>query len=976
MAAWSMMGSEAAAALIFLLIASRLLGHDDRVVAGQQLQPPMSSMPLGSSWPARNLSYLVSPASIFCFGWLQFPINAASHNNFYVAVWYAGLDNAIVWVANRNSPASDNDTLRLTADGNLLISSLDSRNSSIRLIWQTNTSSKGVSAIQILDSGNVVLRLNSTSASASTYAWESFSSPTDTLLPSQTFLVNQTLISRPTAYSSSLGYGNFKLHIQKGLPVMDYIDAASGKTIISPVRLPWPAVYYTVDAVNNMSGVAGQFMQSTGLFLVYNSSGNPVAQIIPSDYGIIVAPSSDEPVVRRLTLDPDGNLRMYGWEYASGMWVVLFQSNLKLCYSMATFAVPVCGPNGVCVDAPPQAACGCPPGFHPTDLGDVSRGCRPDNNLPLPSCDNNVSGQSSNGSTGSAISYMMLRNTNFYWFDIRFRRGIALADCQKLCTQDCSCTAVIYDLSGSGMCWLKNMLMHGYSPSEEAGGRDSYIKIWINTTASRPVIDPPSHTLAWINSSVFWSYPSSQLVVPSTNTSVPTTPTASCSQPTPPAPPPKPPGSVLSVSTAVIIVSAISSGELLCFLLALFLLYKTNLCGLIRQDQVSPAFMEHPGCRSFTYAEIVQATDNFSQPLGSGAFGEVVKGILPDAREIAVKTLQASALQGADTHDQFKAEIVTLGRIHHFNLVRLYGYCAEGPHRLLVYEFMENGSMNSFLFTEHDNIGGPGAAAAAGAGEEIRREMGMREGSPLITLSWMARYDICLGTAKGLAYLHEDCLDCIVHCDIKPENILLDREFRPKVGDFGVAYLFGRNETLETTHIRGTRGYLAPEWLACMPITGKADVFSYGMLLIEIVSGRRNFRFSQDGTVVMSPAWAFRQVQSGRLLEAVVDPRIREEVNCAEVEKVLRIAFLCLHREALARPTMKGIVQMLEDPSVELPMLPRGPGSFLEQVEAGVDYNVVHNNNIVQGPHFMNTTSTTHTTSVRTSSSSNILSPR
>ncbi|MCO5566611.1 hypothetical protein L7F22_020288 [Adiantum nelumboides] len=371
--------------------------------------------------------------------------------------------------------------------------------------------------------------------------------------------------------------------------------------------------------------------------------------------------------------------------------------------------------------------------------------------------------------------------------------------------------------------------------------------------------------------------------------------------------------------------------------------------------------------------QIIECSHRSDMRIVSNTFGGVVKGILPDAREIAVKTLLASALQGAGTHDQFKAEIATLGRIHHFNLVRLYGYCAEGPHRLLVYEFMENGFMNSFLFTEHDNTGGPGAAAAAGAGEEIGREMSMRQGPPLITLSWMARYEICLGTAKGLAYLHEDCLDCIVHCDIKPENILLDREFRPKLDDFGVAYLFGRNETLETTTIRGTRGYLAPEWLACMPITGKADVFSYGMLLIEIVSGRRNFRFSQDGTLLMSPAWVFRQVQSGHLLEAVVAPRIREEVSCAEVEKVLRIAFLCLHQEARARPTMKGIVQMLEDSSVELPMLPQGPGSFFEQAEAGVDYNVVRNNNIVQGPHFMNTTSTTHT---RTSSSSNILGPR
>lgn len=159
---------------------------------------------------------------------------------------------------------------------------------------------------------------------------------------------------------------------------------------------------------------------------------------------------------------------------------------------------------------------------------------------------------------------------------------------------------------------------------------------------------------------------------------------------------------------------------------------------------------------------------------------------------------------------------------------------------------MPNGSLDSHLFTEKDSD----------------------------FLDWKTRYQIALGTARGLAYLHEKCRDCIIHCDIKPENILLDAEFCPKVSDFGLAKLVGREFSRVLTTMRGTRGYLAPEWISGVAITAKADVYSYGMMLYEFVSGRRNSQESEDGKVKFFPSWAAKQIVEGSNLISLLDPRL------------------------------------------------------------------------------------------------------
>jgi serine/threonine protein kinase len=224
--------------------------------------------------------------------------------------------------------------------------------------------------------------------------------------------------------------------------------------------------------------------------------------------------------------------------------------------------------------------------------------------------------------------------------------------------------------------------------------------------------------------------------------------------------------------------------------------------GILKNDQ------GFDGITVFGYTDLQRATKHFSEKLGGGSFGSVFKGSLIDSTAIAVKRLD-HAYQG---EKQFRAEVSSIGITHHINLVRLIGFCCDGSRRLLVYEHMPNRSLDLHLFESRT------------------------------TISWNYRYQIALGVARGLAYLHESCQDCIIHCDIKPENILLDASFAPKIADFGMAKLLGRDFSRVLTTARGTAGYLAPEWICGVAITAKADVYSYGMVLLEIISGRRNSR--------------------------------------------------------------------------------------------------------------------------------------
>ncbi|KAI3800384.1 hypothetical protein L1987_28474 [Smallanthus sonchifolius] len=285
--------------------------------------------------------------------------------------------------------------------------------------------------------------------------------------------------------------------------------------------------------------------------------------------------------------------------------------------------------------------------------------------------------------------------------------------------------------------------------------------------------------------------------------------------------------------------------------------------------------------RNFSYKELQLATYNFdrSTKIGRGGFGVVYKGILKDGKQVAVKTLSAESKQGVR---EFLAETNTISNVRHQNLVELIGCCVEGTYRILVYEFLENNSLDHALLSKRSNI---------------------RE------LDWKKRSKIVIGTARGLAYLHEELEPHIVHRDIKASNILLDKDFTPKIGDFGLARLFPDSITHISTKLAGTKGYLAPEYALGGRLTLKADVYSFGVLILETVSGRSSSASRWSTTQKVLLEWAWELYEEGKLLE-LVDPDLKTYPK-DDVIKYIKVALFCTQETANRRPKMSQVVHML-----------------------------------------------------------------
>ncbi|XP_022941239.1 probable leucine-rich repeat receptor-like serine/threonine-protein kinase At3g14840 isoform X8 [Cucurbita moschata] len=289
------------------------------------------------------------------------------------------------------------------------------------------------------------------------------------------------------------------------------------------------------------------------------------------------------------------------------------------------------------------------------------------------------------------------------------------------------------------------------------------------------------------------------------------------------------------------------------------------------------------GTSSFSLRQIRAATNNFdaANKIGEGGFGPVYKGVLQDGTVIAVKQLSSKSKQG---NREFVNEIGMISALQHPHLVKLYGCCVEGNQLLLIYEYLENNSLARALF-------GP---------EEFQ-----------LKLDWPTRHKICVGIARGLAYLHEESRLKIVHRDIKATNVLLDKNLNPKISDFGLAKLDEEENTHISTRIAGTFGYMAPEYAMRGYLTDKADVYSFGIVALEILSGRSNtiFRTKDDCFYLLDHANTLKE--GDRLLE-LVDPRLGSEYNQREAMTIIDIAFRCTNNTAAVRPTMSSVVSMLE----------------------------------------------------------------
>eukprot|EP01018_Ginkgo_biloba_P022272 Gb_38152 [translate_table: standard] len=300
--------------------------------------------------------------------------------------------------------------------------------------------------------------------------------------------------------------------------------------------------------------------------------------------------------------------------------------------------------------------------------------------------------------------------------------------------------------------------------------------------------------------------------------------------------------------------------------------------------------------KKFSYKELEIATNGFSILLGRGASASVFKGLLVDGTQVAVKRINRSD-QGLR---EFQAEVAAIANVHHVNLVRLMGFCAEGPHRTLVYEYVQNGSLDTWIFDAPVR--------------SVRHQV----------LPWNVRFGIALDIARALSYLHHDCRSRILHLDVKPENILLDESFGAKVSDFGLSSLMNRDESRVLTTLRGTRGYVAPEWLLDHGITEKSDVYSFGMVVFEMIGGRRNVRqnYMEDvmgsSNTIQEAPWSYfpsvvmKAAREEKLME-IVDRRLnKDSVNEAQLRLLINVALWCIQEKSRLRPSMRKVVDMLE----------------------------------------------------------------
>ncbi|XP_050252458.1 G-type lectin S-receptor-like serine/threonine-protein kinase At5g35370 [Quercus robur] len=510
-----------------------------------------------------------------------------------------------------------------------------------------------------------------------------------------------------------------------------------------------------------------------------------------------------------------------------------------------------CKEIGLCKRKPLGGICSCLPEFSSQNNGD----CMPVNrSLSLPS----ACTAARNGSQlNSSISYLKF-GPGMDYFAINFKKpvenNVTLSVCQDLCSQNCSCLGFFHEISSGSCCLLENHLGSFILTDDNNKDRLGYIKVLVGSS----------------NRNQKQKLPVAALVL------LPLT------------------GFLILVVFVIIAILWLRKKRL----------SKTKTVKLDWDNSSSSAELEMisiPGLpRRFAYEELAAATENFRTQIGSGGFGTVYRGTLSDKTVVAVKKITNLGIRGKK---EFCTEISIIGNIHHVNLVRLKGFCAQGRQRFLVLEYMNRGSLGSTLFGN-----GP-------------------------VLEWRERLEIAIGTARGLAYLHSECEHRIIHCDVKPENILLNDNLQVKISDFGLSKLLNPEQSFQFTTMRGTRGYLAPEWIMSSTISDKADVYSYGLVLLEIVRGRKNCSIqtwshstktsSSEGNASSSspsvsehrliyfPLFALEMHQQRRYLE-LADPRLEGRVTSEEVEKLVRIALCCVHEDPALRPSMAHVVGMLE----------------------------------------------------------------
>ncbi|XP_047318324.1 G-type lectin S-receptor-like serine/threonine-protein kinase LECRK3 [Impatiens glandulifera] len=578
----------------------------------------------------------------------------------------------------------------------------------------------------------------------------------------------------------------------------------------------------------------------SGFQLIYNETG--YIYLIARNGTILMNPfpsnsnNNSTQFYLRTILDYDGVLRQYVYPKS-----VDAAAGRSMNWSVLSFI-----PSDICMSITQDkgaGACGynsiCVVGADQRPTCECPSGYTPfDLKDPLSGCKPNFVPQDcdADGQESYNFGFVDLTNTNWALNDYEFYNPVTEDMCREACLSDCYCYVVIFN---SGRCWKKRSPVSNGKVHPSLGGK-ALVKIRIANLTTPPNSDD-------LPGKIFL-------------------------------------GSVLFGSSMFLNIVLI---------LATFWVIKRKKTTMI----VRPHSTGRNNLRFFSYKELEIATMGFKDELGRGASAVVYKGVLKNGSSeeiIAVKTINSMDM-GESTDREFKAEMGAISRTNHKNLVQLLGYCDEGNNRLLVYEYMINGSLAGFIFGNSRP-------------------------------SWNRRVQLAFGIARGLSYLHEECSKQIIHCDIKPQNILLDETFTARICDFGLAKLLKTDQSRTTTMIRGTKGYVAPEWFKKKPVTIKVDVYSFGIMLLEIVCCRRNVdeKAKCEGEIILSD-WAIDCFKDGKIYRLVEDDE--EAMNdFGKVERFVMIALWCIQEEPSLRPEMKKVSQMLEG-SVAV-SIPPDPCSF------------------------------------------------
>ncbi|KAI4308634.1 hypothetical protein L6164_031690 [Bauhinia variegata] len=548
-----------------------------------------------------------------------------------------------------------------------------------------------------------------------------------------------------------------------------------------------------------------------------------------SDYGRVLQ--------RRLMIDYDGNLRVYSRESAADYWYVSWQAKSEPCKIHG-----ICGPNSMCSNDPYSGRkCSCLPGYKVKNESDWSYGCEAKFNI---SCNMNES------------RFQLISHVEFYGTDFVYLQNSTFKQCQEICLQLCNCKGFQYNFRKEFNrydCYTKTMLVNGYQSPDFFGAM--FLRLPKGDSFSGDLKESVNSCHNNVNSVML----ERGYIERRENT---------------------------LVKIFLWLAYAIGGIEIFCLFMVWSCLMITGKKSSVNEQGYQ---LNAIGFRRFSYSELKKATNGFCEEIGRGGGGIVYKAVLSDNRVAAVKRL-SEANQG---ESEFLAEVSIIGRLNHMNLIEMWGYCVERKHRLLVYEYMENGSLAQNLMSN--------------------------------TLNWSERYNIALGIARGLSYLHEECLEWILHCDVKPHNILLDLNYHPKIADFGLSKLQNRNDINSSfSRVRGTRGYMAPEWIFNLPITSKVDVYSYGIVMLEMITGKNPSMGIQvadgaeahQGRLRRLVTWVrekkIKGLEMTSWVEEIMDPLVEGDYDIKKMETLVKVSLECVQEEKSARPTMSQVVEMLQ----------------------------------------------------------------